>query len=150
VPYFQRKPYAEMAQSGTPADSAAGDILDMASRVLAGETAVPAATDGPFRLRRSLVPGQSADMVLTLSQEGGTLPLATRLACSDLVGPSGRIAASQVRLDPAVVVLGPGATSDLRVTVTAAPGTQPGLYVGTISSTDNAGLSIRVEVPVAV
>lgn len=150
MPYFQRKPYAETVQSGPVAANSAGDILDLASRVLAQEMVVPAASEGPFRLRRSLAPGQSGSMVLTLAQDGGTLPLATRLSCSDLVGPSGRIAASQVRLHPAMVVLGPGAASDLRVTVTAAPGTAPGLYVGTLTSPDDAGLSIRVEVPVTV
>lgn len=166
MPYFLRKPYAETFFAVPPAAAAdpTGDILSLAAGVLAqemsgaGTAAGTGAASGPFRLRKTLAPGQSGDMVLTLAQDGGTGPVAARLACSDLVGPSGLIPAARITIDPPTLVLSPGAGSDVRITVAAPPGTPPGLYVGVLSSVGDhglpvrdtalAGLTIRIEVPV--
>jgi hypothetical protein len=64
------------------------------------------------------------------------------------VGPGGRIPAAQVRIEPSAITLSAGSACDVRVTVTAAPGTPPGLYLGQVLGDGDAGLAIPVEVPV--
>jgi hypothetical protein len=155
MPYFQRKPYAQTPQqvpsAGAAADLAAGlaeapDILQIASGVLS-EQPLPAAT-GPFRLRQPIRAGQSGTMVLTLWNDGGAESVVTRLVAGDLLGPGGRIPAAQVRVEPAAVSLSAGSACDVRVTVTASPGTMPGLYLGQLQGDGVSGIAIPVEVPV--
>jgi hypothetical protein len=147
MPYFQRKPFADLisATSAGAEPGAALDILELAAGVLAQETG-----NGParFRLRETLTPGGIGTMVLSLAQDEGAQPITIRLSPGDLVGPSGRIPASQVTLDPDCVVFGSGGERDVRVTVAAPPGTAPGIYAGTLTSADDAGLLIPFDVPV--
>lgn len=146
MPYFTRRPYAEMqvaSPSAPPVPSP--DILALAGEVLAYETG--GATEGTFRMRSPVAPGTTGRIVLNVSADPGPVIPALRLAPSDLVGAAGRIAASQIRVDPQTMLAAP--SQEMVISVAVPPGTAAGLYSGTVTAPGPDGFVLRIEVPVS-
>jgi hypothetical protein len=147
LPYFIRRPYAEvmaLRQPKNPADEV--DLLDLAKNVLSMETGP--AVDGPFRLRRPLQPGDSGTMILELMVDEGTASVTISLAASNLIGPGSRIAAESVRISPSTISLSTGVPAEVTVTVQVPPDARPGLYTGALSATgdDTFAIGIQAEI----
>ncbi len=146
MPYFKRRPYAEMQSTHPSAPPVPfPDILALAGEVLAQETEDQ--TEGPFRMRSPAAPGTTGWIVLDVAADPGPALPALRLVPSDLVGPAGRIAASQIRVDPQMMPAAP--LQEMVISVAVPPGTAAGLYSGTVTALGPDGFTLRIEVPVS-
>jgi hypothetical protein len=146
VPYFVRQPYTMPAAAPRQTEDAT-DILELAKNVLAleaGDRETP-----PFRIREPLRPGGQGAMVLELALDAGSPSRTISLAASDLSGTGSRIASDSIRISPSMLTLRTGAPVDIRVTVRAPPGVQPGLYDGTISAAGDDSFAIPFQVEVS-
>jgi hypothetical protein len=146
VPYFVRQPYVAPASAPRqPEDSA--DILELAKSVLAreaGDREKP-----PFRIREPLRPGGRGAMVLELALDAGSPARTISLVASDLSRAGSRIASDSIRICPSTLTLRTGVPVDIRVTVSAPPGVQPGRYDGTISAAGDDSFAIPFQVEVS-
>lgn len=146
MPYFTRRPYAEMQPACPAAQGASAvDILALADEVLAAET--KSASDGPFRMRTPVAPGAAGRIVLDVAIDPGPPVPPLRLITSDLVGSAGRIAADRVRVDPATLVA--GQDRELLITVSVPSGAAAGTYSGTVTAPGPDGFVIPIEVQVS-
>lgn len=146
VPYFVRQPYATLAAAPRQTEDSA-DILELAKNVLAleaGDREKP-----PFRIREPLRPGGQGAMVLELALDAGAPARTISLAASDLSGTGSRIASDSIRISPSTLILRTGDPVDVRVTVEAPPGAQPGCYDGTISAAEDDSFTIPFQVEVS-
>ena len=146
MPYFTRRPYAEMQPTVASAPPvSAPDILAIAGEVLAQESG--RVTEGPFRMRLPVFPGTTGRIVLDVTADPGPPTPALRLFPGDLVGPAGRIAADRVSVDPPSMA--EAASQEMVISVSVPPDTAAGLYSGTISAPGPDGFVLRIEVPVS-
>jgi hypothetical protein len=121
------------------------DILFAASDVLSREGAKQA-SEGPFRLRSALRPGETGRMVLGISTAADSLTTSIRLEPGDLVSDLGRIAASQIMVEPNSLVIGPGNAQDVTVTVSIPSAVKAGRYVGPLTASGQDGFVATLEV----
>lgn len=78
-----------------------------------------------------LQPGQTAELVIAVENEGSQPTRPVTFTCSDLVnGAGGSIPGSNVRCAPSELVLAPRATERVAVQIHVPPGTAPGSYCG--------------------
>ena len=159
MPYFQRKPYAEMMAAATqvpaglvaPGAGPQAPLLERAAAILKEEstqlpkhsTAPPVALPGspavPAVLPEGLVvlqpkaparPGQTATLVISVANESGQATVCT-VSVTDLVSASGgRIGGSQVRISPRQAPVAPGAAADVGIAIDVPPETPPAQYAG--------------------
>ena len=157
MPYFERTSYTEMVAAAKhhPADagpSAEQDpsILDLASSVLAEETRNPAETSGPFRVAKTVKRGgPPASMTLALASESSDDRMQVTLSQTDLRGPDGSLIPPDcVTLSPSHVVLMPGTTAEVEVSIDIPTMASPGIYAGRIYGTGSERLAISIEVEV--
>lgn len=146
MPYFTRRPYAEMHPAVPPVEPVpAPDILALAGEVLAQESRGVA--EGPFRTRSPVSPGGTGRIVLDVASEPGPPIPALPLVTADLVGPAGRIAADRVRVDPPTLLA--GSSQEMVISISVPQDAAAGLYSGTITAPGADGFVLRIEVPVS-
>jgi hypothetical protein len=158
MPYFQRKPYAEMLAGATqvPPDIAPDScppvpLLERAAAILKEESTqlpkyqasppaeIPGYLAHPGVLPEGMVvlqpkaavrPGKTATLVMSVTNESTTATLCT-VSATDLVCASGgRIGAGQVRISPPEASVAPGAAWDVGIAIEVPLGITPGQYSG--------------------
>jgi uncharacterized repeat protein (TIGR01451 family) len=159
MPYFQRKPYAEMIAGAVQVPSAdvappagpAVPLLERAASILKEESTqlpkhpanppvpMPGSSGVPGALPEGIVtlqpraavrPGQSATLVISVANESGEATVCT-VSVTDLVSATGgRIGAGQVRISPRQAPVAAGAAADVCIAIDVPPGIAPGRYAG--------------------
>lgn len=157
MPYFERTSYDEMVAAAKDHSPVAGpsteqdeSILDLATSILAEETQEPVETTGPFRAGKAVRRGgPSALMTLALASESPDEQMQVTLISTQLRGPKGGLIPPDcVTLSPSRVVLAPGTTADVKVSIAIPAMASPGIYAGRINGTGSERLAILIEVEV--
>lgn len=154
MPYFVRKPFEkQLADTNTCVVDNAGDenpFSDLARLVLSTETGKHQTLDGPFRCRRPCSPGSVANLTLSLSADTNGGPVSVELLPGDLHGPQARIIpATSLRVNPDSVLVRPGQSAEIVVSLDAPLGVSPGLYRGRIAGTGSEPTVLIVEFEIA-
>jgi hypothetical protein len=139
-----------------------GGLLDTVLDLLAPPppAAVPAPAAGPgrqateplpvLRARRSVPPGEAAEIHTGLRNDGPT-PVDVGFVWSDLVAePDGRIHAGRLRLVPGRVRIPPGDLAGLAIGLDVPNDARPGLYHALLQATEPAGLRALLTFPVGL
>lgn len=150
MPYFTRQPYAALqgvAAPPRPASDPPEDFLGLAASVLEAEA--PAEEIQTLRLRAPLKPGQTGTLLIEIFHDGGPGKITSGLVADRLTGPGGAgIAADNIGLHPDLVMLSPGQSAEVTVTVSIPAGTPAGAYRGLLRSEIEDGFDLRLEVTV--
>lgn len=154
MPYFVRKPFEEqLADTDACVAEQASDEIpfsEMARQVLTSEKGMCQTLDGPFRCRKPGNAGSTASLTLALSANTNGGPVTVDFLPGDLQGPQASIIpASSLRVSPDSVMVQPGNSVDVVVSLDAPPDISPGLYRGKIVGTGNEPTVLIVEFEVA-
>lgn len=160
MPYFKRRPYAEMVREAEAAASRADPpgpatgALALANAVLSEELTASRTHSGdiaPCRLevRAPVAPGETGRMTVGFENDDPHDPVTISLRAGDLVGRAGaRIPADRVDLAPRMLTLPPGGAHDVRIAISVPPGAAPGAYTGplVVDGVDGLRGEIAIEV----
>jgi len=138
--------------AGSRAGDMVGMVTSMAGKEEQGDTrlSAPAGTSrrtwprsagrGPsvsvLAVPTPIAPGSSAEVIMTVDNDGLSPTGPFGFVCSDLVDAGGhRIPPDAVQFNPATLSLGPESRTRMTVTVTPPVGTPPGSYSGMMQAT---------------
>ena len=155
MPYFERKPYAEMMAEAAAREAQRAEASeepafeDLARGVLAAESAPERAYVGPFRVREVVAPGRRGGLTVAIAADRQGGPLTLDFAEGDLRGPGdAAIPASRMRLSPARMTIPPGEAVDVDISILVPEETAPGVYCGRVVGHGSEPTTIHVEVEV--
>ena len=156
MPYFERKPWREMAKESAkaplPNTLMAEDecgIADIARQVLSAASGPQQALEGPYRCRDVLTPGQRGSVTLEVSADinGGAMSL--ELAPGDLRDQNGAvIPADKIGVLPKHIDIAPGSSAQFVVEVLVPPDAKPGLYSGRVIGSGQEPVNFLIEIEV--
>ena len=150
MPYFVRKPFEkQLADTNACVADFTSDEMpfsELARQVLTSEKGMRQTLDGPFRCRRPCGPGSAASLTLSLSADTKGGPVSVDFLPSDLCGPQANIIpATSLRVSPDSVLVQPGQSAEIVVSLDAPPDISPGLYRGKITGTGTEPTVLVVE-----
>lgn len=148
MPYFHRKPYAEMTSALAPVAPGAAEapILSLAETVLTEQGGTPGSA---FRARRPVRPGETARLTLRFAVDGSAGAVTLRFAADELTGPGPAIGAAHVAVSPAEATVRGDVAAVVEVAVAIPAGAAPGLYRGRLRVSGDERFDEAFEVMVA-
>lgn len=161
MPYFQRRPYAEMLHEarGMPHDPIEGgfaeNVATMADAILrdemgpggltkTGDPSVPV-----FRVRKSVAGGDKGTMVVGFHNDDQENPTEISATASDLVGPEGtRIPEHCIEITPSRFSVPAGGSCDVQIEIAVPTIGASGRYAGMLNADADNGLQAMIEMNV--
>ena len=161
MPYFQRRPYAEMLNEmrSVPHDPIEGSLAEsvatMADTILRDEMGPGGLTKSEdrsvqvFRVRKSVASGDKGAMVIGFHNDDQENPVEIIATASDLVGPGGMcIPGHSVEITPGRFSVPAGDSCDVLIEISVPATAVPGRYTGTLNTDAGNGLQAMIEMNV--